>query len=89
MSDANNEETISLALPHGPSGDPAAVAEQGSTIPAVFDAGRHYEVTLALVVDMPPFRYGPRDGVILMKGGVLNRIMQEKGRDAFRTAVAR
>ncbi|WAJ26850.1 hypothetical protein [Antarcticirhabdus aurantiaca] len=86
MSDTETGETVAMALP----ASVAMVADAGApAIPESFDAARRYEVTFAAVVDLPPFRYGPRDGALLMKGGVLNRIRQEKGADVFRSAVAR
>ena len=89
MSDAENTgapvETVKMALPT----DGEQPANDEAAAPGSFNPVKRYEVTFARVVEMSPFRYTPRDGKILMRGGVLNRIVKEKGADVLRTAIER
>ncbi|WP_242221710.1 hypothetical protein [Shinella zoogloeoides] len=53
-----------------------------------FDADREYDLVVSRVVPLGPFKYRPRDKIIA-KGSLLNRIVEEHGADAIRTAEPR
>lgn len=61
---------------------------KASTTPALYEADADYDLQVSRPVKLGPFKYLPRDAIIA-KGRVLNRIVDQEGADAIRSAVQR
>ena len=58
------------------------------TNPDTYEPDADYDLRVARPVKLGPFKYLPRDEIIA-KGRVLNRIVEQEGANAIRSAISR